>query len=545
MLKKLSIKNFAIIDFLVFEPEKGMNILTGETGAGKSILVGALGLLLGERAKHDGDEKCVIEGEFEVSSELISFFEQNDLDFERITIVRREITSNGRSRSFVNDTPVNLQVLKELGDRLVDIHSQHQTLKIGDRDFQYRMLDLLSDTYGLFLEYRTQYRAWRETLEELEALKDKQAEMNRDREFKQFQLDELMEAGLSMEEEKALEEESELLENAEELLTKAARGFQILEGGEISVADLLAEFISEVKNIQGGAKLESIRERLNSALIEVRELANDLSDFESNIALDPERLEEVNNRLDLLNNLKQKHRVGDLEGLIAIRNQLDDELQQVVDTDLEIGRVENRANELEKATSHLAESLFKGRTASLPAIQERLNGDLQLLGMPNARFELVLDHVGELNLYGSDRFQMLFAANKGSGVKPVDKVASGGELSRIMLILKSYLAERSTLPTLIFDEIDTGVSGEIARKVGEMMRSLSSGHQLITITHLPQIAAKGDAHFYVYKEDDGGVTKTHVKVLDAEERVEEVARMLSGDNPTAGAITNARELIRQ
>lgn len=544
MLLELRIQNYAIIDDLSFRPHKGLNILTGETGAGKSILVGALGLLLGERAKADQERKCVIEGYFDVSGyDLADFFVEKDLDYEARTIMRREISAQGRSRAFINDTPVSLQDLKELGERLVDVHSQHQTLLIGNRGFQHKLIDVVSESWDLFLNYRNAYSNWQKSKARLNELRFRQATMERDLDFKKFQLDELIQANLTEGEQEALEEESALLENAGEILLQTGRGEALIDGGEASVTELLATYLAEIRQLNGGAKFETIRERILSALTELRDIASELSGFGSKIALDPERLQEVNDRLNLLGKLQQKHRVNSVEPLIAIREQLDHELMEAGDLTYEVGLEEKRCKQLKDEMQLLADELHVLRSEGIKGVEKRLNRDLELLGMPNARFRLGISKLEEPGTYGQDLLQIDFTANKGAAFQPVDKVASGGELSRIMLIIKSYLAEKTTLPTLIFDEIDTGVSGEIARKVADMMKALSGRHQLITITHLPQIAARGDAHYYVYKQDSGSRTITDIRNLTGPERVEEIARMLSGDNPTEGAMINARELM--
>lgn len=550
MLQHLRIQNFALIEETEVDLTNGLTVITGETGAGKSILLGALGLTLGDRADvgslHDKTKKCIIEARFNIEAyDLHSFFEQHELDFEATTSIRREITPEGKSRAFINDTPATLSVLKELGERLIDIHSQHETLALKETNFQFELVDAFAGTTSLFAEYKKLYAGFQKLKKQLEELTAQELQAKKDLDYYQFQFNELEETDLKPGVLKALEEESETLEHAELIKSNLSRAAMVLAGGD---ADTIVSSLAGVKQqLQGVAKFNSsfqeFFERVNSALIELKELSSDLEKAEEDVVYDPNRLEEVNTRLDKLNRLLKKHGAGSEEELLQIKSDIEARLQQFSSLEVNIERVQKEITAQDKHCRTLAAELSKKRQKATAGIEQNIKSMLASLSMANAQFKIELKPLDQPGSTGLDQVSFLFTANKGADFKELHKTASGGELSRLTLCLKALLAEHTALPTIIFDEIDTGVSGDVADKIGNILKAMGKRMQVITITHLPQMASKGNAHLYVYKSDNNNKTTSNIKPLTNDERVAEIAKMLSTGNPTETALRNAKELL--
>ncbi|MBN2665152.1 MAG: DNA repair protein RecN [Bacteroidales bacterium] len=550
MLVKLAVQNYALIRELDLYFENGLTIITGETGAGKSILLGALSLILGSRADSsvllDLTDKCIVEGTFRIEDyDLEDFFARNDIDFDSQAILRREINPAGKSRAFINDTPVVLNVLKELGDRLIDIHSQHQTLMLNNNAFQLNIIDSFAGTGQLKDKYRSDYTGFRKLQKEYNDLKEKHEKNRADLDYYQAQLNQLDEARFKTGEQEELEKEQELLEHAGEIKQALENALRLLSDESASVLSLLREARTIIGKIDSFLPDElRILSRLDSSFIELDDISNEIARLEQETEADPGRLELVNGRLDTLYSLLRKHRAKDLEELFAKKKEIENTLTSIV-------RNDDRLNELSKllttATESLAASavmISEKRQSALPAIESKITEQLKQLGIPNARFEISLMRTNDFTPSGTDAADFLFSANRQTRPENIARIASGGELSRVMLSLKSLLTRSMNLPTIIFDEIDSGVSGEVADKVGQILLGMGKYMQVINITHLPQVASRGNVHYHVYKEDTGDSTITRVKLLNAEERVQEVARLLSGSEVTETAIKNARELIR-
>ncbi|MDQ3049365.1 MAG: DNA repair protein RecN [Bacteroidota bacterium] len=551
MIQKLSIQNYALIDQLEISFAKGMTIITGETGAGKSILLGALSLLIGSRADagslYQKNKKCIIEGTFKPElAGLQDFLTRNDLDVEEVTTIRREISPEGKSRSFINDTPVNLNVLKELGTLLIEIHSQHETLTLNDSGFQMLVVDSYAQNSKLLQNFKKAYVNYARDLENLSELKEKEKKSKLDAGYFQFQFNEIIEASLKEGEQLALEAELELLNNSEEIKVALTRAGTLLNGDE---NNLISGWVSLSSTLQGIAKVypkvEELMQRIKSLHVEIKDVASDIEVMERDVNFDPERIQIINERLDVIYRLQQKHRVNSVAEILAIGADLENKLS-------EINSLDNDIETLEKSIALSRLSLVKTsgeihatREKAIPAIEKNSITLLTELGMKHAVLKIELKELPEGNFKsnGSDSVQFLFSANKGVAFRELNKVASGGELSRLMLTIKSMLAKLSGLPTIIFDEIDTGISGEVAHKVGKILKDMALERQVIAITHLPQMAGKGDDHLFVFKESSGNVTTTRIKRLNKAERVEEIAKMLSGDQPTKAAIANAKELL--
>ena len=549
MLRKLFIKNYALIDTLDVDFDEGLNILTGETGAGKSIIMGALGLILGNRAegRHFFDEnaKCIIEGHFEVSHyDLQDFFAENDLDFEADTIIRREISPEGKSRAFVNDSPVNLQVLKLLSERLIDIHSQHATLQINTPAFQLLVLDSVADNQALLGQYKQRLQAYKAMRAELQELEDEIAQANTELDYNQFVFNELEEAQLVEDELESLETEQQQLENAEDIKRALMMAHHQLEGTEYPILNGLKDALNEVQRVSpylpNGDELAA---RLNSTYIELKDIADELSQKSDSTTMDEKRLQDVSERISTLYNLTQKYRVVTVRELIAFKDSVAQKIRSVSDREEDRVRLQKETSQLDQETRQLAEQLSERRQSVVETIKLSVERTLSQVGMPNAQLQIDMERSDQFGPSGTDKVTFLFSANKGQVSQPIHKVASGGELSRVMLSIKSLIARSSSLPTIIFDEIDTGISGEVSLRVGEVMESLAEHIQVIAITHLPQIASKGRRHFKVYKEDTANRTLSRIGVLDNEQRVLEIAKMLSGDHPGDAAMQHARELI--
>ena len=548
MLKELKVDNYVLIQSLRLNPTNGFNIITGETGAGKSILLGALGLILGDRADikalSNASTKCIIEGVFSIGSlQLKALFEQHDLDYAEETILRREITPSGKSRAFINDTPVSLQTMKSLGAQLVDIHSQHQNLQLGHTAYLMDWLDTLAGSTDLQRRYKTQFSKLQDERHRLIDLQNKVQEHRNEQDYNEFLMNELTEIDLDALKDEDIETEHKILENAEEIGLALSQATQELESSESSVIEQIRSIGQSLGKLDGGEVLRELHERINSVRYELDDIASELSVLSDKSAPDPERLQELNDIMAKLYNLQTKHKVLDIEGLIEVRESIDQKLSETLDIEHELQNLEASIANLEATCSELASELHTQRLDASSNIVTEVNRDLAYLGLPNAELTIKISESKSLGQYGMSEVEFLFASNKGSTPQPVHKVASGGELSRLMLIMKSLLAQHKLLPTMIFDEIDTGVSGEIALKMGEMMERLSEKMQVMSITHLPQIASKGKTHFYVYKQSDDTSTATFVKELQGSDRVMVLAQMLSGDNPTKGAIANAKELL--
>jgi DNA repair protein RecN (Recombination protein N) len=550
MLIKLFVQNYALIRELDVEFENGLTIITGETGAGKSILLGALSLILGTRADSsvllDKNEKCIVEGTFRIEEyELNEFFISNNIDYEPVSTLRREINPAGKSRAFINDTPVTVNILKELGDRLIDIHSQHQTLMLNDNSFQLNLIDSFSGTAGIKNEYRETYSNYRRLKKEYTSIKEKADKNKADLEYYQFQFNQLDEAKLKSGEQTELEAEQELLGHTEEIKLALGSSSNLFLAEGISILSMLREVKSYLgRIITFLPESESLLSRTESALIELDDLAAEVEKLTVSIEADPQRLAIVNNRLDNIYTLIQKHRVTDLAELIKKKDEIKELIGSIVSSDERIIELETLLDKEASRLKTVSEEISNKRKSVLSDIELRITELLKQLGIPNAKFRITLTHLPEFTTTGIDQADFLFSANKQIAPENLAKIASGGELSRVMLSLKSLLTKNNNLPTIIFDEIDAGVSGEVADKVGQILSGMGKYMQVINITHLPQVASRGTRHYHVYKDDTDNSTFTRVKLLSPEERILEVARLLSGSEVTETAMKNARELLK-
>lgn len=549
MLQRLSIRNYALIDSLDIEFDQGLNIITGETGAGKSIILGALSLILGQRAESryffNQDKKCVIEGTFVLPDDkLKGLFEENDLDFFKESILRREISSDGKSRAFVNDTPVNLSLLKQIGESLIDIHSQHATQEINNSDFQLLLVDSLANHTALLARYRNGFKQLKQNQQLLKELRQKANEARSRQDYEQFLFNELEQAQLQPNEQEELEQELERLNHAEGIKRSLLTANALLSENEGNALDLLKEASSQLGHVEKyDPAINALYERLKSSLIEIKDIVAETAGIEENTAHSAERLEQVQQRLDVLYGLQQKHRVANNAELLAIQQELEANLNQLLSSDEQIESLHNDIKQLTDVLYIQARELSQNRKQATELATTETTRTLKLVGMPHAKLVLDQQELAELNKDGLDQITLLFTANAGQGPGPVNKIASGGELSRLMLAIKALLAKHTSLPTLIFDEIDTGISGETALKVGEVIADLGKNMQILSITHLPQIAAKGESHYFVYKNEASDKTTTGIRKLSPAERVTAIAEMLSGKNPGESAMQNARELL--
>ena len=551
MLKRLAIKNYALIDNLDISFSKELNIMTGETGAGKSIILGALSLILGQRAESkyffNQQKKCVIEGTFLVNGfQLNEFFAENDLDYDLETVLRREISSDGKTRAFINDTPVNLTTLKKLGEKLIDVHSQHATLEINDEDFQLLVIDTVAGNQNLLNNYREVFRSYKKSQARLKELINQSEKSKSDLDYFQFQFDELEKANLFIGEQAELEQELDSLTHAEDIKKSLVSSISVLSENEPSAIVQIKEAAVNLANAEKyNPEISILTERLNSCLIEIKDILSEIERIEQSSLINEERLQKVSDRLDLIYSLQKKHRVGSENELIAVRDQISNKLNSILFADEDIEKLKIEVDSLYKEVLTHSIQLDKTRTECIPKVEMQVMDTLTEIGMPNAVLKIVNDTLseGKFDQNGNNQIRFLFSANKGQSPLPMNKVASGGELSRLMLSIKSLIAVHTALPTIIFDEIDTGISVEVALKVGHIMEKLSKNMQVIAITHLPQIASKGDTHYRVYKDEKGDITNTNITKLNEEERIFELAKMLSGDNPGESAIQNARELL--
>lgn len=550
MLKSLFIQNFVLIDSLDICFNPGFSVITGETGAGKSIILGALSLVLGQRADgksiKQGADKCVIEAVFDVSKyQLEPFFLGNDLEYDpESCILRRELYASGKSRAFVNDSPVPLAILKELGTKLIDIHSQHQNLLLGDNRFQLRVVDVMAENEILLILYKKEYTRYQGLRKALSALKERAAQSKQEEDYIRFQLDQLEEANLQPNEQEELEQEQETLSHAEEIKSSLYRVSSCLDGEEQGVVSLLKESLSSMDVLERYfPRAKEIAERLRSAYIDLNDLASEMEGMIEDVEFNPDRLAWVNERLDTLYALQQKHRVSSVDDLIALRDQFRAQLTDIESYDEQIAALEKQVQDAYKELLQQAAVLSEQRKVAAVAFAQQLVQMVAPLGMPHTRFQVEVVPRKEPESDGMDEIRFLFSANKSMALQPVAQTASGGEISRLMLCIKAMIAGFTALPTIIFDEVDTGVSGDIADKMGHIMQDLGSKMQVFAITHLPQIAAQGEAHYFVYKEDVKDRTLTRIRPLDKEERIREVARMLSGSALTEASLANAKDLL--
>ncbi len=551
MIKRLTIRNYALIDELNIPFDTGFSVITGETGAGKSIILGALSLILGQRADLKtlkcADEKSVIEGTFDISNyALQSFFEENELDYEPTDcILRREILPSGKTRAFINDTPVSLTQLKALGEQLIDIHSQHQNLLLADSHFQLRVVDTLAGDAELLSEYKQAYRQWREALREYERLQNENATGREEEDYLRFQLNQFDEADLKAGEQEELEAEQQTLQHAEEIKSELALLQEYMNDEERGAVSLLNAALAKVRSLsrlypEAGEWVE----RIESDYIDLKDMASSIDHSQENLSLDPERLSWVENRLDTYYTLQQKHRVGSTAELLVLRDTFADKLARIAHFDEALEACRKRIDELVKRVGEIAHRLTEVRRQSATQLSVELTERVKPLGMPNLQFEIEITP-REYDETGADALRFLFSANKNQPLQPVSEVASGGEISRLMLSLKALIAHAMALPSIIFDEVDTGVSGEIADKMAGIMREMADCMQVISITHLPQVASLGEHHYRVYKSDTETATNTHLVRLTEVERIDEIARMLSGASLTEAALNNARELLKR
>lgn len=551
MLKSLFIQNFVLIDNLDIRFDQGFSVITGETGAGKSIILGALSLVLGQRADaksiKNGSDKCVIEAVFEVSKyQLEPFFLENDLEYDAEScILRRELFASGKSRAFVNDSPVSLSVLRDLGSRLIDIHSQHQNLLLGDIRFQLKVIDVMAENEILLILYRKEFTRYQSLRRELKALQEKVVQDKQEEDYIRFQLEQLEETNLISGEQEELEQEQETLSHAEEIKGLLYKMTELLDGEEQGAVRILKETLSTVDSLERFfPKAKEFAERIRSAYIDMNDLASETDVLKEDVEFSPDRLDWVNERLNIIYTLQQKHRVSTVEELIAIREAFRTQLGDIDSSDEQIVQLKKQLEVSHKELLQQAAVLSGQRKIAAEAMSSQLVRMIAPLGMPNTRFRVDFIQREEPESDGMDDIRFMFSANKSSGLQPVAQTASGGEISRLMLCIKAMIAGFTALPTIIFDEVDTGVSGDIADKMGDIMQELGTKMQVFAITHLPQIAAKGQEHYFVYKEDTKDRTFTRIKQLDRAERVHEVARMLSGASLTEASLANAKELLR-
>ena len=553
MIQRLFIRNYALIDSLEIDFRPGFTVLTGETGAGKSIILGALSLILGQRADSkaikDAAQKTVIEGTFDVSAyEMRSFFEENDLDYEPsgICILRRELSPAGKSRAFVNDTPVSLTVLKELGEQLIDIHSQHQNLLLGDNRFQLRMIDIWAGDESLLSQYRTEYKRYCDLRDSLDRLRRASEENRKEEDYLRFQYDQLCEARLQPGEQSLLEDEQEMLTHAGEIKNALYSVAQYLGGDEGGALLQMKECQSVLRSLlRIYSAVEPLSERIESAYIEMKDILGEIEDRQETVSVDPIRLQEVESRLDLIYGLQQKHHVSTIDELLSLQADLQQRLEAIDHSDEQITELQRKLSEQEKSLHTLAERLSAARHEASVGFTEKLIERARPLGMPHLRFEVEWKSKEGFDADGTESVRYLFSANKNRPMESVADIASGGEISPLMLTIKSLAADAAALPTIIFDEIDTGVSGEIADKMGEIMAGMAHYMQVVAITHLPQVASRGEYHYRIYKNDEGETTQTCIEPLNDTRRAEEIARMLSGTQLTEAALKNARELLNR
>lgn len=549
MLKHLEIKNYALIEHLSIDFSEGFSVLTGETGSGKSIIMGALALVLGQRADsktiQEGKQKCVVEATFEIKDYgLEHFFEANDLDFENEIIVRREVQDSGKSRAFINDTPTTLNTLKELTSQLIDIHSQHENLLLTKDSFLLDIVDSVAKNKLLKKDFFEKYTTYKKNLSEFSDLKENAEKIKADRDYAEFQFNQLLDAKLQENEQESLETELAILNHTEEIKNALSGIYDFFEGEQQNSLSKLRELENQLKRIeQYSPALMELSNRMESCRIELKDISGETENLLNTTDFNPNRKEEIEERLNTIYSLQQKHRVDSVAELLILQNKFEQKLQQIDSFDAELEMLQKKVGESFDVMQKTAELLTQKRKSFCEEISKMIEEKLLLLGMPNSQFEVSISEKNEFSPSGKDNVEFLFTANKNGKLKPITDIASGGEMSRVMLSIKSLLISKSYLPTIIFDEIDTGVSGEIAHRMGEIMASIAETTQVISITHLPQIASKGTSHFKVYKFDNELTTITNIVKLSEEERILEVAELLSGKNPSQAAIENAKELL--
>lgn len=551
MLRSLYIQNYALIEKLDIGFDSGFSVITGETGAGKSIILGAIGLLLGQRADvksiRKGASKCIIEARFDVSAYgMQPFFEANELEYEDECILRRELYASGKSRAFINDTPASLVQMKELGELLIDVHSQHQNLLLNKEGFQLNVLDLLAHDDAELAAYQKLYNDWRQARQDLEALVARAEQSRADEDYIRFQLEQLEEANLTDGEQEELEQEAEMLTHAEDIKAGLYRAGQALNADEGGVLEALKDCQNTMMGLRSVfAPAGELADRLDSVYIELKDISQEVSDKEEEIEFNPARLDEVNARLNLIYSLQQKHRVDTVKALLSLQESYALQLSAITSSDEDIARLEAQVKELFSQVTAQAQVLTEARTRAAREVERQMAARLVPLGMPNVRFQVEMGIRKEPGVHGADTVNFLFSANKNGVLQNISSVASGGEIARVMLSVKAMIAGAVKLPTIVFDEIDTGVSGEIADRMADIMQEMGDNdRQVISITHLPQIAARGRAHYKVYKEDNEVETNSHIRRLTDDERVEELAHMLSGATLTEAALNNARALLK-
>ncbi|MDY7395489.1 DNA repair protein RecN [Aureibaculum sp. 2210JD6-5] len=551
MLASLSIKNYALIDSLEVNFKDGFSIITGETGAGKSILLGALELILGKRADLSSlkkkEDKCIIEGEFLIEKyDLQSFFETNDLDFEKSTIIRREILPSGKSRAFINDTPTTLSLLSDLSDKLIDVHSQHQTLQLADNAFQFLIVDALADNHRTLVSYKKGLKIYKKLNKELDEIISRQAEAQSQHDYNSFLLNELLEADFKENEQEFLEETLEKLNHVEEIKLLLTEAQQLADIEEVGISDSLRKYVSIIQKLSKyGKTYENLSDRITSLKIDFDDITNELDDSNDAVDYSPQEIEKYNDRLQLLYNLQKKHQVNSISELLDKQQILTVKVSAVENADSIINAKKSEILEVEKQLNTTSEILYYSRKKAIPELIKQLETLLKDLEMPNTSFKINLQKKETFFNNGKDELEFLISTNKGSSYETLKKIASGGEMSRIMLAVKAILCNYSSLPTIIFDEIDTGVSGEVSNRIANVMAKMSEKMQVIAITHLPQIAAKGKHHFKVYKTNKDKQTFTNIKQLSNQERIQELAEMLSGKDIAETAVVHAKQLLDQ
>ncbi|MCC6250895.1 MAG: DNA repair protein RecN [Bacteroidia bacterium] len=549
MIISLYIKNYALINELQVKLEKGFTVITGETGAGKSILLGALNLIAGQRADigvlFNKQEKCIVEAEFDLNQlNLQSFFELNDLDYQTVSIVRREIGTNGKSRAFVNDTPVNLSLLKELSQHLIDIHSQHQSLEINAKESQLNTLDWIAKSNSILQDYTMHFNHYKKLQSELKEIRENELQQRNNFDYFTFQLNEIEELNLRENEYEELKSELSVLAHSEEIKTNLQKAAFLFSESENNLLQNLNEIKTAISGIaRYNKQYEEMLNRLQSSVIEIKDISGEVETHLEKVNFDPKRLSFLNQRIADTERLMRKHGLTNSADLLKLKNELSSKIFDIDHISDKIKSIENELNNQEKELFKKAALISKQRKAKIPEFEKSIATILHLLGMPNAKFSVQHHHLEQFNSKGIDDIEFLFSANKGVAPAPMQKVASGGELSRIMLAIKSIIASVKTLPSIVFDEIDTGISGDVAAKMGNIMKEMAQNMQVISITHLPQIASKGNQHWYVYKENTGNSTTSYIKILNEKERLHEIAKMLSSEKMSDAAISNAKELL--
>ncbi len=549
MLTSLTVKNYALIENLDVDFHEGLGIITGETGAGKSILLGALALVLGKRADissvNDKEKKCIVEAEFHIDKyNLELFFDKEDLDYENVTTIRREILPSGKSRAFVNDTPVTLTILNILSKQLIDIHSQHETLQLADKNFQFQIIDALANNEKYLVNYSKGLILRKELIAELEKIETEQQKANEELEYNQFVLNELEEANIKLGELEILEEDLEKLSHVEEIKQNLLQATQIVEEDEVGLKNLLYNFKTAIQNIANYSNnYQDLANRIDSIRIEFDDIAGEIESENEGINYNPIEIEKLNDRLQLIYNLLKKHSAEDIEKLLQLQEEFSQKVDISVNATETISLKKKEIDEVEQKLNQLAEKIHKNRKKAIPKFTKQLHEILVDLEMKNSVLQINLIESNTFLQNGKDEIEFLISADKGVHFEQIKKAASGGEMSRIMLAIKTILSKYTNLPTIIFDEIDTGVSGEVSNKIANVMRKMSDKMQVLAITHLPQIAAKGDLHYKVYKEEENGKIKSDIKILNSEERIEEIAGMLSGKNITKTAVEHAKQLL--